>query len=334
MKLRTPALAFVASAIAVLLATAAGVSQTASPALVLGAKIPLGEVRGRIDHMAADLRRKRLFVAELGNDSVGIVDLEGHALVHRITGLHEPQGVGYVAAGDTLYVANAGDGAVRLFNADSFAPTGQIALGSDADNIRVDAERKQVFVGYGGGGLAVIDPVSQRKIADIPLAAHPESFQLAADGSRIFVNLPDARAIAVVDRPAGRQTAKWSTDGAAGNFPMAVTPDGERVLVVFRSPAKLAVFAAKDGKRIASVDTCGDADDVFVDAKRQRIYVSCGEGFIDVLGATEGYPRLGRVSTLAGARTALFVPELDLLALAVRARSGEPAAIWLYRPTP
>ena len=334
MKPRMSAVAIGTLAVAALAGTTAGVAQTAAPPLVLEAKIPLGEVRGRIDHMAVDLARKRLFVAELGNDSVGIVDFAGRTLVHRITGLHEPQGVGHVTAGDTLYVANAGDGSVHLFNAGSFAPAGQIALGSDADNIRVDAEHKQVLVGYGSGGLAVIDPASQRKIADISLPAHPESFQLAGAGARVFVNLPDVRAIAVVDRATGRQIAKWSTDGAGGNFPMAVTADGERVLVVFRNPAKLGVFAAQDGKRIASVDTCGDADDLFVDAKRQRIYVSCGDGFIDVLGAMDGYPRLARVSTVAGARTALFVPELDLLALAVRARSGEPAAIWLYRPTP
>lgn len=39
-------------------------------ALVLEAKVPLGDVRGRIDHLGVDLARQRLFGAELGNDNV------------------------------------------------------------------------------------------------------------------------------------------------------------------------------------------------------------------------------------------------------------------------
>ena len=86
---------------------------------------------------------------------------------------------------------------------------------------------------------------------------------------------------------------------------------------------------------IASPDICGDADDLFVDAKRHRVYVSCGQGFIDVLDAQgNAYQRVARIPTVSGARTSLFVTELDRLILAVRASSGEPAALWVYRPIP
>src|SRR5258708_37815254 len=78
-------------------------------ALTLESKIPLGDVVGRIDHLAVDLARRRLFVAELGDNSVGVVDLAGGKVLHRISGLKEPQGVGYVPTADTLYAANAGD---------------------------------------------------------------------------------------------------------------------------------------------------------------------------------------------------------------------------------
>jgi hypothetical protein len=89
-------------------------AHAAEPPLVLEAKIPLGNVAGRIDHMAVDLARNRLFVAELGNNSVGVVDLAARKLVHRITGLREPQGLAYAEETDTLYVANRGDGSVRI----------------------------------------------------------------------------------------------------------------------------------------------------------------------------------------------------------------------------
>jgi YVTN family beta-propeller protein len=102
---------FRSSAARILVAAAtllAGVGRPNSLPLQLEAKIPLGEVRIRIDHMAIDLPRQRLFVAELGNDTVGIIDLKNHQVIHTIGGLKEPQGVGYLPSMEALYVANAG----------------------------------------------------------------------------------------------------------------------------------------------------------------------------------------------------------------------------------
>lgn len=305
------------------------------PPLLLEAKIALGKVSGRIDHLALDLGRQRLFVAELGNDSVGVIDLKERKLVTTIAGLAEPQGVGYVPSTDTLYVANAGDGSVRLFRGPDLAPAGRIELGDDADNIRVDAQTGKVFIGYGRGALAIIDPVSRVKTADIPLRAHPEGFQLSGSGSRAFVNLPDARQIGVLDTSAGKVSATWSMQDARANFPMAIDEDGQLVLVAFRSPARLAAFAMGDGSLVAKAGSCGDADDVFADAKRNRVYVSCGDGFIDVFERRDrAYERIARIPTAPGARTSLFSPELDRLFLAVRAGAAEPAAIWVFRPVP
>ena len=303
--------------------------------LQLEAKIPLGDVRGRIDHMAVDWKRQRLFVAELGNDSLGIIDLANRKLIRTITGLKEPQGVGYESSTDTLYVANAGDGSVRLFEGSDYNAAGRIELGSDADNIRVDALAKRVFIGYGNGALAIIDPATHSKVGDIPLKAHPESFQIDPDTSQIFVNVPDARGIAVVDRVSQGQIAKWPLTDQGANFPMALDHVRRQVLVIFRAPAELGVFSMTDGKPIATVETCGDADDLFIDAKRSRVYVSCGAGFLDVLEAKEAtYRRIARIPTVSGARTSLFVPEMDRVLVAVRASSGEPAAIWVFRPMP
>ncbi len=300
--------------------------------LHLEAKIPLGDVRGRIDHMAVDLKRQRLFIAELGNDSVGVVDLANHSLARTISGLSEPQGVGYEPATDTLYVANARDGSVRLLEGTEYKTTGQIELGSDADNVRIDAAAKRVVVGFGDGGLAVLDSSTRGKVQSVPLKAHPESFQIVQD--RIFVNLPDAHAIAVVDAASGKQLATWQM-AKGGNFAMSADRDRGRILVAFRNPPELAVFALADGKPIANVETCVDVDDLFVDANRSRVYVSCGAGYLDVFEAeTTAYRRTARIPTAAGARTSLFVPELDRLMVAVRAGPAGPAAIWVFKPRP
>jgi YVTN family beta-propeller protein len=312
------------------------VAQPAEKApLQLEAKIPLGNVHGRIDHMAVDVKRQRLFVAELGNDSIGVVDLVNRKLLQTITGLKEPQGIGYEPSTDTLYVANAGDGSVRLFDGNEYKPKGQIELGSDADNVRVDAAIGRIFIGYGSGALAVIDPATRSKVADIPVKAHPEGFQIDSGTGQIFVNVPDAHGIAVVDRASQKQTGRWPIPDHGANFPMALDAVRRQVLVIFRAPAELGVFSMIGGKLIATAETCGDADDLFIDAKRDRVYVSCGSGFFDILEAKgTTYRLIARIPTVFGARTSLFVPELGRLLVAVRTSAAEPAAIWVFQPIP
>jgi DNA-binding beta-propeller fold protein YncE len=324
----------VLAGLALVLAPSRGFAQQDSDALlVLESKITLGAVNGRIDHLAFDVSRKQVFIAELENNTVGVVDLGSARLLHRMSGLNAPQGVGYVPSADALFVANGGDGAVRVYKGGEFTPVGQLMLGSDADNVRVDTETSRVIVGYGSGALAAIDPRTRTKIKDIALAAHPESFQISASARKIFANLPDAQLIIVVDREIGGQVASWSTGGDRGNFAMALDEENKRVLVIFRNPPKLSARDMRTGAVVAERDTCGDVDDVFVDEKRRRVYVTCGEGFIDVLDASD-YARLVRITTRPGARTSLFIPPLDRLTVAARASGREPAELWVYRAAP
>jgi len=318
----------------VILAALVRVAVADSVPLAVESKIALGDVRGRIDHLAIDLKRQRLYVAELGNDTVGVVDLKEGKVVQTLRGLKEPQGIGYEPTTDTVYIANGKDGSVRLYKGADLAPVGTIELGDDADNVRIDEAAHRVWVGYGSGALAAIDVNSRRKVAEIPLAAHPESFRLDPGGPQIFANLPGAKQIAVVDSATNKQVATWKTGLLLANFPLALDDKGQ-ILSVFRFPARLAVFRKQDGQRLQVLDTCGDSDDLFFDPKRHRVYVTCGEGAIDVFSQeASGYQHVGGLPTSSGARTSLFVPELDRLYLAVRAASSTPAAIWVVRPEP
>lgn len=309
--------------------------QEASVPFELETKISLGSVRGRLDHLAVDPVRKRIFVAELENNSLGIVDLSSAPLLRRIGDLNQPQGVAYVPQTDTVFVANGGDGTVRLFRGEDFKAVARLELGSDADNIRVGGDPAMVYVGYGSGALAVIDPSSGTKRKDMALAAHPESFQISQSTRQIFVNLPDVQSIAVLTPDEPQRAEIWPMGGQRrGNFAMALDDDGRHLIVVFRTPPKFGVLDMRTRTPIAERDTCGDVDDVFVDARRQRIYVICGEGFVDVFEARAEFAHLARIATRRGARTALFSPALDRLAVAIRASAHEPAALWVYRPLP
>lgn len=307
----------VAATVAALCAPAAADD---GPPLVLERTIPLAGVSGRIDHLALDAGRGRLFVAEPGNGSVDVVDLGSGRIVRRLTGFRAPQGVGFAPGADALAIANAGDGSVHVLRGGDFTPIGIADLGSDADNIRLAPDPGMFVVGYGDGGLALLDAAGARLLGQLGLPAHPEGFQIDAAGRGAFVNLPDARQIAVLDLTARRQLATWRLPGLGGNFPMALADDGKTVIAVFRDPARLVSLNAADGAVRASLDTCGDADDVFFDARRRRAYVVCGEGVVDVIAAApDRYRRIGQVASKGGARTGLFVPGIDRLFVAARA---------------
>jgi sugar lactone lactonase YvrE len=309
----------------------------ADPApLVLEVTIPLGNVEGRIDHLAVNLGQQRLYVAELGNDSVDEIDLATKKVIGRISGLNEPQGLSFMPEQKLLAVASGGDGKVSFFYAADLSPAGSVALGDDADNLHADTAGRRLVAGYGEGGLAVIDPENRTLLADIRLPAHPEGFQLSHTGTRAFVNLPDSRQIAVADLDAGRASELWPAPWASGNFPMAIDGMDKVLAVGFRSPPMLALINLESGVLITRIKSCGDADDLFFDDGRQRIYESCGEGVVDAYDYTDGrLARLARLPTSPGTRTSLFVPELDRLYVAERADwFGSGAKILVYRPTP
>jgi len=233
--------------------------------------IPLPGVEGRIDHMAVDAGHQRLFVAALGNNTLEVVDLSAGARVHTITGLHEPQGIVYVSDRNRIYVANGEDGKLKVFDGTSFALIRTVDYSGDADNVRYDAGAKQIYVGYAAGALGVVDETTGNKAGDIPLDGHPESFQLEPAGTRIFVNVPNAGQVAVVDRRTHSVTLKWPLPGNQANFPMALDEAHRRLFIGCRKPAHVAVFDTDSGKIAATFDCVGDTDDLFYDSALKRL---------------------------------------------------------------
>jgi DNA-binding beta-propeller fold protein YncE len=303
------------------------------PALEPVATIPMPGVKGRIDHLAVDLKRHRLFVAALGNNTVEVLDAERHRHEKSLPGFGEPQGVLYLADPDRLYVANGNGDRLDILDGNSFASVKRIAKLADADNVRYDHAAGKVVVGYGKGALQLFDPASGEAAAEIRLPAHPESFQLERNGGRIFVNVPDARQIAVVDHSKRAVTAAWDVPGARANFPMTLDEAGRRLFVGARSPAVMLVYDTDSGKVVAKAPIGGDTDDLFFDAERKRVYVICGEGRVDVFRQDDAdhYSQIGTVKTAPRARTGLFVPEDGRLYVAAPAVDSAPARILVYR---
>jgi DNA-binding beta-propeller fold protein YncE len=308
-------------------------AEPAVETLQLQQTIALPGVEARIDHLDIDAAGDRLFVCALGNDSVEIVDLRKGERIHSINGLGAPQGLVYLPGLARLVIANDKGGKCQIYDAKSWQLIGSVDLQDDADNVRYDSATNEIFVGFGGGGIAVINSADGKQTRTIKLAAHPEAFVLEKNGRRIFVNVPGAQHVAVINRTKGEVIATWKTDGAAANFPIALDEANHRLFIACRTPARLVVLDTDSGAVVTTLDISGDADDVFYDAKRRRLYTVCGEGFIDVIEQADAdhYRRSAKIPTAAGARTGFFNSERDELFVAVPHRGTQSAEIRRYK---
>ena len=308
-------------------------AESGDASLQLKQTIALPGVEGRIDHFALDAAGDRLFVCALGNNTVEVLDLRKGQRIHSITGLGAPQGIAYLPEIDRLFIANDKGGICKIYDAKSYQAIGEINFKDDADNVRYDNSSKRIYVGFGGGGIGIINAAEGKTVGSIKLAAHPEAFELEKQGHRIFVNVPDARQVAVIARDKGDVIATWKTDLAFGNFPMALDEANHRLFIGCRLPSKLVVFDTNSGGIVAKIDISGDPDDVFYDSKRHRIYAICGAGKIDIIEQTDAnnYKGLTKIDTAEGARTGLFVPERDTLFVAVPHRGSQQAEIRAYQ---
>jgi hypothetical protein len=304
------------------------------PVLRLEKEIVLASVQGRIDHFSADVAGRRVFVSALGNGTVEVVALDQGRRVGQITGLKGPQGVVYVPANRTVYVASGGDGTVRSYDGRTLKPLKSVDLGDDADNLRYDAGRRMVLAGYGGGAIAELGLDLTRR-GDLALPVHPESFQLSANDEQLYVNLPLHMTVALIDMEKRAVNAMWGHPGTLANFPMALDSAHGRMFVACRMPARLEIMNIATGAVTTRVSTVGDADDLFYDAVRGLVYVIGGGGFVHVVrvGPGDKLASVAHITTQAGARTGLYVPEWNKLLVAVPRSGAMQARLLVYSIT-
>src|SRR5712692_2068274 len=307
-----------------------------SQPMVLTETIPLEGVKGRFDHFGYG--PGRVFVSELGNNSVGVIDVGGRTVEKTITGVPDPQGVAYSPEAKKLFVGN-GRGKLHIFGADSWDPVATVDFQGGADNVRYDAATRRIYVGCGNdektGAIGVVDAMTNQRIDEYKLGGEPESFQLEKSGPNLYVNVPDLKQVAVINRQT-KSVARWPLAGVSSNFPMALDEADHRLFIGTHDPARLVVLDTTNGRIIASLPSVQDTDDLYWDGEYKRVYMPGGEGFICVfqMKDPEHYERLAKIPTAIGARTAGYFGRqgkgFNRFFLAVPARGAEPAEIRIY----
>lgn len=304
---------------------------SAAPLLTLERKVPLPNVKGGFDLMALDAAGQRLFVAAEDNHTVEVIDVRHGRALASLPGFNEPKWVVYRPEGNRLFVSTGGDGRVTELDGKSYKQVRSYAFREACNNLRYDSLTQQLVVGVGKsfGALGLIDTKRNVQAGEIPLAGYAKQFEL--DGHRIYVNEPALNQVEVIDRDTRQPVAVWPVTGSTQNIPMALDRAHHRLFVAC-APGRLVVFATPDGKQVASLPLPADADGIYYDPARQRLYVSCGAGSIAVVEqlTPDTYKTRQLLPTVLGAGTSLFAAALNQYFLATPQRGGQPASIRIY----
>lgn len=330
-------------------------SQEAAP-LRLIQTIPLPGVRERMDHLGVDVKGQRLFAAALGDkqNTVEVVDLRAGKRVFSIPGQSKPQGIYYSGDYNKVFVANGGggasivtgEGAVKIFDGDTFKLLASLPMGIDADHVNADLATKYLYVGYGdtkSGALGIIDTRTNEHIGDIKTQAGPGGIMIERSGPRIFVRFRGTPDLGVVDRKKLEQIAIWPVTGTTGSFALALDEADHRLFDTSRKPPLLMVYDTESGKEVARLESVDGIDDVWYDAAHKRVYASGGRGpggdqFVDGFVAVyqqkdpDHYELMAKVPSRWGSCTSIWVPDLNRLYVSAPGHDQEDAAILVFEP--
>jgi DNA-binding beta-propeller fold protein YncE len=306
-----------------------------SPKLELVQAIPLQGKAGRLDHLALDRKGNRLFVANLSNSSLDIVDLKAGKLLKQVSGQRKIQGVSYAPDLDRLFVGSGEDGVCNVFDGKDYSLLKSFKL-SDADNVRYDPKSARAYVTHAENSLTVIDAKTLKIVATVTLPGPPEAFQLNPEESRIFLNVTSPSQVVVIDTKKYEVAASYSLKRAKANYPLALDAHNQRVFVGCREPSVVLVLDAKTGQEVTRIDIPGDIDDLFHDSKRKRLYATCGEGFLAVIEQRDAdrYALVEKIATAKLARTGLFDPDTGRFYVVVPAHGAKGPEVRVYQAKP
>jgi DNA-binding beta-propeller fold protein YncE len=294
--------------------------------------ISLPSIPDRIDHMAFSAGSKLLVVAARNNNSIALANVTSMRLEKVIGGFSLPQATVFVNQDRALVVTNGGNGTVSIIDPLSLGVLATVNLPSNADNMVVDLATSNLYVGYGTGGVGVINTTSWKLAYSIPLIGHPEALRVEENGSKLFVNVPAGNYVAVLNKTNGGILGNWPVTNGTGVFPMALDEAHHVLFVGTRSPAKLIMINTFSGAEIAELSIPGDADDIFYDAGNGCVFVSSGNGYITAVKevAANSFQLAQSIQTFQGARTSLLDARSGLYFLAVPRSQNSSAMVVVY----
>jgi DNA-binding beta-propeller fold protein YncE len=308
-------------------ATLAATMSLLAPASARAADEPLEKIQtialkgpvGGLDHLAFDSGRGRLFVANTSNNTLDVVDVKAGTLLKQVPDQGHARGVAYSPEADRVFVGNGTGGVCSVLDGKTYDVLKAIPLGTDADNVRYNPRTRRIYVVHADTELSVIDAEDYTLRSPIALPTSLGAFQLEAGRPRMYINAKAEGVVVALDSVNDRIISRYNVAPAGVPAAVAIDEPNRRLFVGCRREPSLVVMDSDTGNVVGRVPIPGDVDDLSFDAKRGRIYASCGDGAIAVIRQVDAdrYEPLATVTTVKGARTSVFDPEGGRLYVAV-----------------
>jgi hypothetical protein len=281
---------------------------------------------GKLDHLTLDTKRERLLLANMSNGTLDIVDLKAGSLLKQVPGQTGIQGVAYAPDLDRIFVGLGTGGLCNVFAGDDYKPLKTIKFADDADNVRYDPANHLAFVVHAEKALGVVDAKIFALVNDIKLPGAAEGFQIESARPRLYLAIPSPSQVVVIDTGKKEIVATYPLKMAGGGHPLALDEANKRMFIGCRKEPMVVAMDTETGKEIMGVEIPKEVDDLHYDAKRKRLYASCGEGFLAVIKqvSPDKYELAEKIETVKQARTSCFDPESSRLFLAVPRQPDKP----------
>ncbi len=318
---------FLLAALPVALVVAASLSSAALK-LVQTISMPGVPVGPYTDHLAVDLKGRRLFATPQAHHSVQVFNLDSGKLIYDIPGMVNPHSILYREDLDQIYVTDGGAGLVKVFGGRDYRLLKSIKLLLDVDSIGYDPTTKYLYVTNGGEGarlkfsqLSIVNTTTSEHIGDIRITAETlEGMVIDRSSPKIYINITDKNSIGILDRQKRALVAMWRITQGRKNIAVSLDEANHRLFVGCRNTQNDGVIVVMDtdsGKQIKTLPIDGWVDYMAFDPETKRIYASCGSGsgsaYVFHESAPDTYELVEKVITAPMAKTALLVPELKKL---------------------
>lgn len=312
-------------------------------------KIPDVPVGPYSDGLSVDLNGGRLFVTPQAAKAVGVLDLHS-ARVLKMIPVGNPHGVYFSAELKRLFVTDGANGDLKVFSGADYSLIKSIPLTVGADGLAYDPQSRLIYVANGGEAakmkqalISVIDPANMIKLADIPVLTEGlEGAVVDPKSQLLYVNMDEEdHAVAVVDLRKRQVVSTWKLP-VGGHRAKSIELDTahSRLYVACRDSSMhgtLFVLDTADGHTVASLPIAGWADGMFLDQKRQRIYISSGNGYVETftIEGKDVFHREAQVESAILAKTSLYSAEDDRLYVSVPHLGDDGSAeVMIYKPLP
>ncbi len=258
------------------------------------ADVPLPGGTSRFDYQSVDVRRRRLFIAHLGDGQVLSFDLRRQRVAGVVGGVPDVRGVLAVPSSRRVYAAATGSHQLVTFDEQTLRRIRAAPAGGFPDGVAYDARDRLVFVSdVSGEELTVFRP-SGRRIGSVPLRGSPGNVQYDARTGTMVVGVGSRDELAIVAPRTRRVTKRVRLSGCHGPHGVEVVSESRRAYVACEESASLVVVDLSSLKQRA-VFSVGDAPDVLdVDPGLKRLYVASESGVVSAFSVGARVRKLGQ----------------------------------------